>query len=82
MQNKKEQGKYKVRCTDGSVEEYKYKDIFDVVKSYLEQQGKYPSAADVDRYIPTFLSHMKKMVKDDYTREYDEAKERAMAEAE
>jgi len=81
MQSKKEQVKYKVRCTDGSVEEYGYKDIFDTVKVYLEQQGQFPTAADVDRYIPTFLAHMKKMVKDDYTREYDEAREKAAAEA-
>ena len=78
---KKEKNVYKVRCTDGSVEEYKYKDIFDTVKVYLEQQGQFPTAAEVDRYIPIFLKHMKKMVKDDYTKEYDEAQQKAAAEA-
>ena len=78
---KKEKNGYKVRCTDGSVEEYKYKDIFDIVKKYLEQQGKNPSAAEVDRSIPPFLRRMKKIIKDDYTREYDEAQEKAKAEA-
>lgn len=81
-QQKNESHVYKVRCTDGSVEEYKYKDIFDTVKVYLEQQGQFPTAADVDRYIPTFLAHMKKIVRDDYTREYDEARDKAAAEAE
>lgn len=78
---KKEKNVYKVRCTDGSVEEYKYKDIFDTVKVYMEQQGQFPTAAEVDRYIPIFLKHMKKMVKDDYTKEYDEAQQKAAAEA-
>ena len=54
---------YKVRCTDGSVEVYKYYDIFSIVKNYLEQQGKYPSAAEVDNEIPLFLARMKKIVK-------------------
>lgn len=78
---KKEKNVYKVRCTDGSVEEYKYKDIFDTVKAYLEQQGQNPSAAEVDKNIPSFLKRMKKIVKDDYTREYDEAQQKAASEA-
>lgn len=78
---KNEKNVYKVRCTDGSVEEYKYKDIFDTVKAYLERKGEFPSAADVDRYIPYFLAHMKKIVKDDYTKEYDEARDKAESEA-
>lgn len=81
MQGKKER-MYEVRCTNGTVENYSYKDIFDTVKSYLEGRGQYPSAADVDSYIPEFLSHMKKCVSDDYTREYDEARQKTTAEAE
>jgi hypothetical protein len=82
MEKKNGKKMYKVRCTNGSVEEYGYKDIFDIVKSYLEKRGQYPTAADVDNYIPTFLGHMKKFVRDDYTREYDEARDKAAAVAE
>lgn len=78
---KDEKSSYKVRCTDGSVEEYSYKNIFETVKSYLEKQGRFPSAAEVDNNIPYFLSHMKKVVVDEYTKEYDEAHQKAAAEA-
>lgn len=64
---------YKVRCTDGSVEVYKYYDIFSVVKNYLEQKGQFPSAADVDNEIPLFLARMKKIVKVEESQEPVEA---------
>jgi hypothetical protein len=64
---------YKVRCTDGSVENYSYYDIFETVKAYLMQKGQYPSAADVDREIPSFLARMKKIVKSEESQEPVEA---------
>lgn len=82
METKKQQTLYKVRCTDGSVQEYHYKDIFDIVKVYLEKQGQFPTAAEVDRYIPIFTRHMKKIVSDEYTKEYDEARVKEAAAAE
>ena len=82
MESKKEKKLYEVRCTDGSIQEYHYKDIFDIVKVYLENQGQFPTAADVDRYIPKFIKHMKKVVSDDYTKEYDEARAKEAAAAE
>ena len=74
MESKKETKVYKVRCTDGSVKEYTYREIFSLVKDYLEQQGQHSRPADVDKYIPVFIRHFKKVISDDYTREYDEAK--------
>lgn len=82
MESKKEKKVYKVRCTDGSIQEYGYKDIFDLVKAYLEQQGQFPRASDVDRFIPAFVRRMKKVVSDDYTMEYDEARAKEAAVAE
>lgn len=55
--------KYVIKTTNGETKEYNYYDIFDIVKKYMEANVKdFPSTADVDNYIPTFLKRFSKSV--------------------
>lgn len=54
--------KFIVQKTNGSKIEYTYSELYEIVKAYMEKYVKdFPTAADIDAFIPTFLARFKKV---------------------